>query len=118
MIRLQPSGWKMAKLFAGSTRVLLSEADQVVRLFDAPSRSPATPIEMRVDAVLRQSGPVSVGKLVKKVAADLYIDELHSGAGVLDIGLFGDRLFERDVLREVKAANGILWKIESQRETA
>src|SRR4030095_12167067 len=114
MIRLQPFGWKMAKLVAGSHIPLSdgtdkTEADHVVRFFDAPSRSPVTPIEIRVDAMLRQSGLVSLATLVKKIGADLYLEELHSGAGVLDIGLFGDRLFERDVLREVKAADGILW---------
>jgi len=34
-----------------------------------------------------------------------------------NIGLFGDRLFNRDVLRELDAGNGIFWKIKTERET-
>jgi hypothetical protein len=30
----------------------------------------------------------------------------------LDIGLFGSRLFNGDVIRELKAGDGVLWKIE------
>jgi hypothetical protein len=49
---------------------------------------------------------------VKRVAADLYAEELRKGASVLDIGLYGDRLFNQDVVRELKAADGILWEIK------
>src|SRR5262245_41081157 len=119
MMRLQSSGWKMSKLFAGSTRGPFSEngANQMVRIFSAASRSPITHIEIRLDASRRQTGAVSVSRLVKAVATDLYAEELHKGAGVLDIGLFGGRLFDHDVLRELKAGDGVLWEIRSQRET-
>jgi hypothetical protein len=48
---------------------------------------------------------------VNAVSADLYAEELRTGAGALDIGLFGSRLFSGDVIRELKAGDGILWKI-------
>jgi hypothetical protein len=49
---------------------------------------------------------------VNEIAAELYTDELRNGAGVLDLGLFGSRLFSGDVMRELKAGDGILWEIE------
>jgi len=63
-----------------------------------------------------KAGPVSLAKLVKRVAEDLYTEELRKGAGVLDIGLFGGRLFNRDVVRELNAGDGFLWKIEEERD--
>ena len=122
MARLQPSGWNLRKFFAGSVSQQSSEGSEkapkgVVRLIDTPRRSPATPIETRLLSELSKTGPVSFAKLVKTVAADLYGEELRKGAGVLDIGLLGDRLFERDILRELKAADGILWEIKAERET-
>jgi hypothetical protein len=77
---------------------------------------PATPVEQRLIAALKEAGPVSFATLVKRVAADLYAEELGKGAGVLDIGLFGDRLFSREVVRELKAGDGILWEIKQERE--
>jgi len=88
-----------------------------VRLIDSPLRLPVTPIEQRLLATLK-AGPVSFEKHVQLVAADLYKEELRKGAGVLDIGLFGGRLFNNDVVRELKAADGILWEIYQEREIA
>jgi hypothetical protein len=87
----------------------------IVRLIDSPLRLPATPIEQRLLAKLK-AGSVSFENLVQIVAADLYKEELRKGAGVLDIGLFGGRLFNSDIVRELKAADGILWKIYQERE--
>jgi hypothetical protein len=50
--------------------------------------------------------------LVERVVAELYDEELHYGAWILDIGLLGKRLFVPDVVREVEAGKGILWKID------
>jgi hypothetical protein len=83
-----------------------------VRLIDPPQRLPETVIEQRVSSRLRRSGPVAFSVLVNEIAAELYTDELRNGAGVLDIGLFGSRLFSGDVIRELKAGDGILWDIE------
>ena len=124
MTGLYPSGWNIRKLFAGSAirpnsdDAPESRADEgVVQLIDSPRRSPVTPIEERLAAALKKAGrAVSVANLMKTVAADLYAEELHKGAGVLDIGLLGDRLFNRDIIRELKAGDGILWEIKQERE--
>ncbi|HXL08825.1 MAG TPA: hypothetical protein VN966_01240 [Candidatus Bathyarchaeia archaeon] len=89
----------------------------IVRLIDSPLRLPVTPIEQRLLATLKAS-PVSFEKVVQLVAADLYKEELNKGAGVLDIGLFGGRLFNNDIVRELKAADGILWEIYQEPESA
>lgn len=83
----------------------------VVRLIDSPRRPPESPIEQRLQIMLK-AGPVSFEQLVNHVAAELYKEELRMGAGVLDIGLFGSRLFNGEVIQELKAADGILWEIK------
>jgi hypothetical protein len=113
----------MRKLFAGS----LSRSDwagpfkvkadvPVVRLMDSPRRLPGTPLEQRVISTLKETGPVSFANLVKTVAGEVYAEELRKGSGVLDIGLFGSRLFNSDVVRELKAGDGVLWEIKHERE--
>jgi hypothetical protein len=121
MTKSEPAGWKMRKLFrAPSNRPSFDDAlkpsagEAIVQQIDSPHRLPATPIEHRLTSALRKVGVISFEKLVKSVAADLYAEELRKGAGVLDIGLFGSRLFNDDVVRELKAANGILWEIKSK----
>jgi hypothetical protein len=119
MTRLKRSGSKIRRLFPVSLRrerssgALSTEADAtVVRLVESPSRLPETPIEQRLVSTLKEAGAISVVSLVERVAAELYADELRKGAGVLDIGLIGDRLFHRDIIRELNAANGILWEMK------
>jgi hypothetical protein len=103
---------------AKSGRTFKGDADApVVRLIDSPRRLPETPIEQRLACALKETGSISVAGLVKRVASELYSDELRQGAGVLDIGLIGDRLFNRDIIRELNAGNGILWEIKQQRES-
>jgi len=123
MTRLERCGSKIRRLFPVSLRrerssgALRTEADAaVVRLIESPRRLPTTPIEQRLVSALKEAGPVPVSSLVKRVAAELYADELRGGAGVLDIGLLGDRLFNRDIIRELKAGDGILWEIRQERE--
>jgi hypothetical protein len=103
-----------ASLKRGESGVSLNA---VVQLIDSPRRLPATPIEQRLSSALKEAGPISLANLVKRVAAELYSDELRRGAGVLDIGLIGDRLFNRDIVRELNAGNGILWEIKQQRKS-
>ena len=83
-----------------------------VRLLDPPSRLPITPVEQLAICRLKGTGSMPLNQLVALVAKDLYRKELRAGAGILDIGLFGSRLFTRDVNRELKAGDGILWKIK------
>jgi hypothetical protein len=67
---------------------------------------------------LQEIGTASFSSLVNAVAADLYTDELRNGAGVLDIGLLGSRLFAGDVVQELKARDGILWEIKAAPDAA
>jgi hypothetical protein len=89
----------------------LSEA-AIVRL-EPPSRAPATPIERLVVSVLQAAGAIPLGSLVERVASELYNEELRHGAWVLDIGLFGSSLFVPDVVSEIEARDGTLWRIDS-----
>jgi len=112
----------MRRLFAVSLRGekssgALTEADAVVRLIESPRRLTTTHIEQRLVSVLKEAGPVTVASLIKRVAAELYADELRRGGGFLDNGLIGDRLFNRDIVRELDEGNGMLWEITQERES-
>ena len=89
----------------------------VAQLIHPPIRLPATVVERRLAAAL-SGGPISLASLVERVSAGLYREELREGAGSLDLGLFGSRLFNRDVVKELHAANGILWEIKQKRSDA
>ncbi len=84
----------------------------IVRLIEPLPRPIITPIERLAVSSLKQEGAIPFQLLVEHVAFDLYREELRNGAWVLDIGLFGSRLFAPDVVREIEAGNGILWEIE------
>ena len=87
----------------------------VVRLMDAPQRLPVTAVEQRVISKLTETGPVSLANLVKAVAGEVYAEELRKGSGVLDIGVFGSRLFSGDVVQGLEGGDGVLWEIIHQR---
>jgi len=97
--------------------VASGRATATVELLKSFDQTPQSPIQRTVVRALKDSGVVSVSALVARVASEFYRDELHQGAAALDLGLFGDRLFNRDVLRELDAGNGIFWKIKTERET-
>lgn len=101
----RPEGSSETKGFEGLT----------IRLLE-PSRPPVTPVERLAVEVLKREGRTSLTKLVEHVAREVYFDEVHRGAWVLDIGLYVPKLFVPNVTSELKAANGILWKIESPEE--
>ena len=112
----------MRKLFAGSLNrshwasPFKVKADTpVVRLMESPRRLPGTPVERRVVSALKETGPVAFTKLVKTIAGEVYAEELREGSGVLDIGLFGSRLFNSDVVQELEAGDGVLWEIRPER---
>ena len=86
-----------------------------IRLLKA-SRSPATTVERLSVEVLKREGRTSLAKLIERVAREVYFDEVRRGASALDIGLYGPDLFVTEVISELKAANSILWKIESPEE--
>jgi hypothetical protein len=105
-----PNRSKWAGLFKGETNA------PIVRLMDMPQRPPVTAFEQRVISKLTETGPVSLANLVKTVAGEVYAEELRRGSGVLDIGLFGSRLFSSDVVRELEGGDGVLWEIIRERE--
>jgi hypothetical protein len=125
MTGLHHSGWKLGRLFtmplgrtdaAGATA---AQADSsIVRLLDYRSHVTVSPLQQRLLAVLNRSRAASFTSLVHTIAEDLYTEELRLGAGVLDIGLFGSRLFYNDVVQELWAGDGILWRINKERESA
>ena len=124
MTRSEPISRKMRRFFHGSLSQRKSahfnsvKTDgAVVRLIAAPRREPMTPIEQRLITMLKNVGPIPFATLVKTAAKDLYIEELRQGAGVLDIGLFGDGLFNRDLVRELLSGDGVLWEIKQERES-
>jgi hypothetical protein len=125
MTRVQPSGWKIGKLFIGplgrgnSEVAARTKADgTVVRLIDSPRRVSPTPIQQRLITTLEKTGAVSFASLVHAVSEDLYAEELRMGAALLDIGLFGSRLFHNDVIQELRAGDEILWQINKERDVA
>jgi len=83
-----------------------------VRLLESAGRLPTTPIEQWAVDFLSRGGPALFSELVRRIAGQLYHDEVRRGAAVLDIGLFGPELFHSEVTSELKAGDGILWKIE------
>ena len=82
-----------------------------VRLIADAERAPKAPIEAQISATLKEAGTLSYDGLVQRVVTDLYRAELRRGAAVLDIGIFGSRLFERDVVSALKTSDGVLWVI-------
>lgn len=92
---------------------IASKRNTIVRL-EPGSREPITPVEQLAISVLASKGAMPLHTLAERVAAELYRQELGKGAQVLDIGLFGSRLFLGDVIGEIEARNGTLWRIEDQ----
>jgi hypothetical protein len=75
------------------------------------ARAPETPIETRIVAALNETGNLTYDKLVQRVAHELYQAEIRCGGAVLDLGILGSALFERDVIETIRAANCVLWKV-------
>jgi hypothetical protein len=92
---------------------IASKGNTIVRL-ESGSREPVTPVEQLAVSLLASKGPMPLHTLAERVASELYRQELGKGAQVLDIGLFGSRLFLGDVIGEIEARNGTLWRIENQ----
>jgi hypothetical protein len=91
-----------AKQMTNRVIVPLKQEDQV----------PVSRVGQLAVSILTARGAMPLSNLVEGVASQLYRDELRRGAQILDIGLFGSRLFEADVISEIEAGNGGLWRIE------
>lgn len=83
-----------------------------VGLVDAPRRTPRTPVEALVLALLERGRTMPFEDLVQRTARALYVDALRHGAGNVDIGVFGAEVFVPDVVRELEAGDRTLWEIE------
>ena len=114
----RPARWQVWKIFSGTSAGLdpSETAAVTVRLLQQAGRSPRTAIESVIIAVLGDEGAIAYQQLVRRVADRLYHEELRRGAGASDIGLFGSRLFDREVVAAIKAGAGELWKISSEME--
>ncbi len=91
-------------------------AKNVLVRLEACSPDPETPVERVIVSLLAETGPMTLDRLAQRVASELYRDELRRGASVLDIGLFGSRLLVPDVVGEIEARDGTLWRIERRKE--
>ena len=111
MIRLDRAGWRLGQLLKDSSRSV-DRAEFIVQPKKLLDRSPVTPISQKLALTLDRTGSLSFETLVRIVAAELYEDELRKGAGVLDIGLLGSRLFHEDVVRELHLGDGTFWDIQ------
>jgi hypothetical protein len=89
-----------------------SNRDAMVQLIEPVSSQIASPIERAAIENLKQQSPLSLDQLVQRVAAQLYRDELRHGAAAVDIGLLGSEIFVPEVMGEIQARNGSLWRIE------
>jgi hypothetical protein len=89
--------------------------DTMVQLIEPVSSQAASPIERAAIANLKQQSPLPLDLLVQRVAAQLYHDELRHGAAAVDIGLLGSEIFVPEVMGEIQARDGSLWRIETPR---
>jgi hypothetical protein len=107
------AGWQLWKIFpnAAVRQEREHEAQLSVRLIRPARRAAAMPVETEIVSILAREGATSYESLVQRLADELYRKELLQGGGTLDIGLFGSRLFDRDVVAVLKSADGILWEI-------
>ena len=111
---VKPAGWQMWKILSGAAvqQAHFHEAAFTVRLIRPARRAAETPVEAQIVSVLATAGAaVAYDSLVQLIADELYRKELRQGGANLDIGLFGSRLFDRDVISVLKSADGILWEI-------
>jgi hypothetical protein len=108
-----PSGRQSWKSFGESWlgRGELPARSCAASLMQPTSRAPQTAVESAIVAVLRGQGAVAYERLIRQVADRLYEEELRRGASALDIGLFGSRLFDREVAAAIEAGTGALWEL-------
>jgi hypothetical protein len=100
-------------IFSGATCQQESHARPfMVQPIAHAARGAETLIEAQIVVALDETGNISHDNLVRRVAEELYQGELRHGAAVIDIGIVGSRLFERDVIETIRAANGVLWKVD------
>lgn len=83
-----------------------------VQLIHSPARAAKTSVERMIVNLLDREGPKNGAEIVKRVAQQIYREELRCGAAALDVGLFGASLFESEVAAALKTGVGVLWTVE------
>ena len=73
--------------------------------------------ERMVCQILEAEGPRPAAELVKRVAQEMYYEELRLGAGVVEIGIFGPAIFEREVQEFLESMVGRGITVESEQGT-
>lgn len=99
------------KLFRGKTQKD-GQPGHRVQLIQSPARTAERPVERMIVDLLDCEGPMNCAEIVERVAKQIYRDELRCGAAVLDVGLFGAKLFESEVVAALKTGVGVLWTVE------
>ena len=82
-----------------------------VRLVANPSRGPASAAERAVVELLRRTDDALLEHLVAVVAEELYREEIHAGAWMVDLGLFSSAWFAPEARRLLETGNDELWQI-------
>ena len=75
------------------------------------SRAPASAAERAVVELLERTHDAQLEHLVAVVADELYREEIHAGAWMVDLGLFTSGWFAPEAQRLLEAGNGELWQI-------
>jgi hypothetical protein len=88
-----------------------SQIASKVRLVTNPSRGPVTAAERAVVELLRRTDDVLLERLVAVVAEELYREEIHAGAWIVDLGLFSSAWFAPEARRLLETGNDELWQI-------
>ncbi len=96
---------------ADATTQRPSRRGQYVQPIRPALRSPITPIERLVLARLEGESAMDLEMLLGLVSQDVYLDALHHGAWIVDIGILGWKPLIPEVAAEIEAADGILWQI-------
>ena len=100
----------ISKAFGAKREDQSSMTNRKVRLTNA-NRSPQTRVEQIAAAILSDKDHIPLIELAEQLAERLYRDELRYGGWAVDVGLLGSSAFVADVLQELQAGDGDLWRI-------
>jgi hypothetical protein len=100
----------ISKIFRGKRQGGPSMTNRKVRLSNL-KRSPRTQVERIAAAMLSHNQQIPLSELAEQLAESLYRDELRHGGWAVDVGLLGSSVFVADILQQLQAGDGDLWKI-------
>jgi hypothetical protein len=82
-----------------------------VRLLEPAVAASIGAVEQTTLGMLKEEGEAPLDALAERVASELYREELRQGGWVVDLGLVGSELFIPEIIRSLKARDGVLWRI-------